>query len=139
VAAPHRDDASPRPEAPDALGPASTRARFLLGVVVLVTTVLAVVLGAGGAPVGLRGPAVLATATLLPGYPLVVRLRVDLASLLALDVCASLAIDAAGSFLLVQTRFWHPLGLALVLVGVGAGSTLLAVTHLRRTLAQGPP
>jgi hypothetical protein len=109
---------------------------LLLGVILLVATVLAVLLGAGGAPVGMRGPAVLVVATLLPGYPLVVRLRVDLATLLALDVCVSLAIDAAGAFVMVQTRFWHPLTLALVLVGVGAGTTLVSVLHLQRSLGQ---
>ena len=142
MAAPHRDDAapSPQPSEVDRTGaprPASTRARLELGVVLLGITVVAVVLGAAGAPAGARGPAVLLAASLLPGYALVVKLPVSLPTLLALDVCVSLALEAAGAFLLVQTRFWHPLALGIAVAALGSGATLAAVVQLRHSLTHG--
>lgn len=101
-----------------------------LGWLVLVLGVLAVLLGAAAAPREVRGPAVLAAATLLPGYPLVARLPVDLASLLALQVCVSLALEAGGAFLLVQLRYWHPQGFGLTVVGLAVAGTLVVLRQL---------
>jgi hypothetical protein len=129
VAAPP-DDA--RPQAPvDVLPPASPLVRMRLGVTLVVVAVLAVLLVAGGAPVAVRAPVMLLAATFLPGYALVVRLPVDLPTLLAIDACVSLAIDASLAFLMVQTRFWFPLGLGLGLAVAGVGGALVAVTALR--------
>lgn len=122
------DDAVPRS---DGLAPASSRTRQRLGLALLAVTVLAVLLVAGGAPAEVRAPFVLLSATLLPGYPLVVRFPVDLPTLLALDLCVSLALEAALTFLLVQVDFWHPQALGLALAGVGVSATIVAVTALR--------
>ena len=129
--APH-DDAVPR-SASDVLGPASSRTRQRLGLALIGVTVLAVLLAAGQAPGAVRVPCVLVAATLLPGYPIVVRLPVDLPTLLALDICTSLALEAALTFLLVQADFWHPQGLGLLLAVAGVSASMLAVTALRET------
>jgi hypothetical protein len=128
VAAPSRDDAAPAD--PQVLGAVGIRTKVLIGWSLIAVGVLAVVLVAGGAPVPLRAPVVLVAATLLPGYPLVVRLPLDLPTLLALDVCASLAIEGGSALLLVTTRLWHPMGLGLVLAVVGVGGILVALASL---------
>jgi hypothetical protein len=133
VAAPTRDDAAP-PD-PDVLGPVSARTKARLGWGLIAVGVLAVLLVAAGAPPALRAPVVLVAATLLPGYPLVARLPLDLPSLLALDVCASLALEAGGALLLVSTRLWYPTALGLVLAVVGVGGTLICLSSLARTSA----
>ena len=113
------------------LAPATARERWLLGVAAVATAVVAVVLTAGGAPPAARTPFVLAGATLLPGYAVVARLRVDLPTLLALDVCASLALDTALSFLMVRTSFWHPQALGLLLAVTGVAAALGVMSSLR--------
>lgn len=128
MSAPH-DDASPRP-AGDVLDPASPLVRQRLGMALVAVTVLAVLLTAGDAPVAFRAPCALVAATLLPGYPLVARLPVDLPTLLALDVCVSLALEGALAFVLVETRFWHPMGLGLVLAAVAVTASLAVVMAL---------
>ena len=120
------DDAAAAP-----LPPATERERRLLGTLAVAAGVVAVVLTAGGAPPPLRTPFVLVAATLLPGYAVVARLRVDLPTLLALDVCASLALDTACAFLMVRSSFWHPQALGLALAGVGVGSALAVLSGLR--------
>lgn len=138
----HDDQRSERPrDQPDELnriGPASAEFRYRLGLAVLAVTVLAVLLAAGGAPLALRGPVLLLAGTVVPGYALVVRLPVDAPTLLALDVCASLAIETAGAFALVQARYWHPLGFGLVLAVVSGGLALVAVQQLRAQSSRGP-
>lgn len=136
MAAQHHDRHDDLNDRPAALGPASTTVRYHLGLGVLALIVLAVLLAAGGAPTALRAPVTLLAATVVPGYALVVRLPVDLPSLLALDVCVSLALETAGAFALVQTKLWYPLGFALTVAVVSGGLTLVAVQHLRRELAR---
>ncbi|MCU1594738.1 MAG: hypothetical protein JWO12_2130 [Frankiales bacterium] len=142
MAAQHQDRRGERrpepPVQPDQLEPASAAFRYRLGLGVLAVTVLAVVLAAGGAPVALRAPVLLLAGTLVPGYALVVRLPVDAPTLLALDVCASLAVETAGAFVLVQVRYWHPMGLGLGLAVLSGGFALVAVQHLRAEAARGP-
>lgn len=132
MGAPHRDDAHPG----DELGPASNRLRLRLAYAALTLLVLAIVLAAGDAPAALRAPVVLLAATVVPGFPLVARLPLTLPAVLALDICASLAIEAALAFALVQTEFWYPLALGLVIGGASAGGTLVAISALRRDLAR---
>src|SRR3954469_23181436 len=90
VAAPHRDAraaAAPPAAEPEVLPLVTGLQRSRLGTAAAAAGVLAVLLVAGGAPAPLRAPVVLIAALLLPGFPLVARLRVDLPTLVAVDVC----------------------------------------------------
>jgi hypothetical protein len=137
VGAPHRRHPPAAPTAHEELGPASTRLRLQLSYAALALLVLAVVVVAADAPAPLRAPVVLLAGTLVVGWPLVARLPVTLPALMALDVCVSLALEAASAFALVQTRFWHPFALGLVLSGAAAGGISVALTGLRNELARG--
>lgn len=131
---------APHDDAPaQALSPASIVQRRRLGMGVIALSVLTVLLVAAAAPLPLRVPLVVLSATLLPGYPVVNRLPVDLPTLLALQVCASLAIEAAVTFVLVEARFWHPLGAGVVLAGLAVGATLVSVGALRDSGVSAPP
>lgn len=109
---------------------ASMAQRRQLGIVVLVLTVLAVAVEAAAAPPAVRVPFLLAAGALLPGYALVARLAVDLPTLVALDVVVSLAVEAALSFVMVETSFWHPSGAGLAVALVAFPATLLTVNAL---------
>jgi hypothetical protein len=139
VAAPHRDAraaAAPPAAEPEVLPLVTGLQRSRLGTAAAVAGVLAVLLVAGGAPAPVRAPVVLIAALLLPGFPLVARLRVDLPTLVAIDVCTSLAIDAGLALLSVKTGLWHPLALGLVLACFGVGGTLVTLTALRHAEAR---
>lgn len=116
----------------DVLPPVTDEVLRRVGQVLIAVAILAVVLSASAAPVPLRAPLVLVTATLLPGFPLVARLRVDLPTLLALSVCTSLAMDAGFALLMVEARFWHPQGLGLALAAFGVGATMTLLSSLTR-------
>jgi uncharacterized membrane protein len=97
---------------------------------------LAVVLTAANTPAAVRAPIVLVAALLLPGFPLVARLRVDLPTLLAINVCTSLALEAGLAVLMVELRFWHPMGLGLALATFGVGGTFSVLMSIRHAEAR---
>lgn len=139
MAAPQRDlraAAPPLAAEPDVLPPATGLQRSRLGTGIAALGVLAVLLVAGSAPPPVRAPVVLLAALLLPGFPLVARMRVDLPTLLAIDVCTSLAIDGALALLTVETGLWHPLALGLALACFGVGGTFMTLTALRHAEAR---
>jgi hypothetical protein len=113
------------------LPPASSQTRQTVGIALVGLLVLAVALAAAAAPVAVRAPVVLLAATFGPGYPLVARLPLDLATLLGLAAVTSLAIEAGAAFVLVQLELWHPQVLGLALATLAAGATLALVQQLR--------
>lgn len=135
MARPHPQATLTRPPAPPT--PPATPAvatdgdRRLLGLLLIALALVGVVLTAADAPPQLRAPLVLVVGSLLPGYPLVVRLPVSVPVLLALDVCASLAVETATAFVLVEADAWHPRAAGLVLTGVAVGAALVVVQDLR--------
>jgi hypothetical protein len=139
VAAPQRDLRAAVPPVaaePEVLPPATGLQRSRLGTAIAATGVLAVLLVAGSAPAPVRAPVVLIAILLLPGFPLIGRLPVDLPTLIAIDVCTSLAIDGALALLTVETGLWHPLILGLVLACFGVGGTFVTLTALRHAEAR---
>jgi uncharacterized membrane protein len=123
-------------DAADVLPPVSSIVRSRLGTAIACVGLLAVLLTAAGAPAALRAPVVLVAALLLPGYPLVARLQVDLPTLLAIDVCTSLALEAGLAVVTVELRFWHPMALGLALAAFGVGGTFSALMSLRHAEAR---
>lgn len=123
---------SPQPEEADVLPLVTGTVRSRLGTGIAALGIVAVVLVAADAPPSVRAPVVLLAALLLPGFPLVARLRLDLPTMLAVDVCISMALEAGLSLLAVETGAWHPqaFGLALACFGVGGTFvTLMGVRH----------
>ncbi|MDX6266872.1 MAG: hypothetical protein QOD70_1612 [Frankiales bacterium] len=123
-------------DAADVLPPVSSLVRSRLGTAIAGIGLLAVVLTAVNTPAAVRAPVVLVAALLLPGYPLVARLRVDLPTLLAINVCTCLALEAGLAVLTVELRFWHPMGLALALAAFGVGGTFSVLMSLRHAEAR---
>lgn len=123
----------------DVLPPVSDRQRTVLGTTVAAIGMLAVLLGAAQAAPAVRAPAVLLAALLLPGYPIVARLRLDLPTMIAADVCLSLALDAALALLTVWGKVWEPAVSALVLACFGVGGTLVSLTAIRHDDDVPPP
>ncbi len=129
--------AAPRePVQPDVLPPITALQRSRLGTGVCLVGIVAVVLAASGAPPPVRAPFVLIAALLLPAYPLVARLQVDLPTLLAIDVAASLALEAGLALLTVELRMWHPQLLGLALACFGVGGTFVTLTSIRHAEAR---
>ena len=128
--------AAPREPEPDVLPLVDPVVRSRLGTVVCVLGLIAVVLAAAGAPAAVRAPFVLLAALTLPGFPLVARLKVDLPTLLAIDVCVSLALEAGLALVMVEARIWHPQALGLLLAAFGVGGTFLALTQVRHLEAR---
>jgi hypothetical protein len=110
--------------------------RSRLGTGVAVLGILAVLLVAGDAPAAVRAPVVLLAALLLPGYPIVARMQVDLPTLVAAAVCTSLALDAGLALLSVELRIWHPQALGLALACFGVGGTFVTLTLVRHDEAR---
>jgi len=126
--------------AEDVLPPISASQRFWLGSGITALGMIAVLLGAGQAPAAVRAPAVLLAGLLLPGYPLVARLRLDLPTLIAADVCVSLALDGALALLTVELHAFNPGVASLVLACFGVGGTFATLTAIRSDDApDGPP
>jgi hypothetical protein len=122
---------------PDEVLPPLTGAqRSWIGAGIAGIGILAVVLVAAGAAPTVRAPVVLVAALLLPGFPLVARLRLDLPTLLAVDVCASLALDAGLALLTVETKTWHPQAVGLGLACFGVGGTFVTLTAIRHDEAR---
>jgi hypothetical protein len=138
VAAPQRE---PRTgavgaSAADVLAPASALLRSRLGSAIAGVGLLTVVLVAARAPAAVRSPFVLVAALLLPGYPIVARMRLDLPTLLAIDVCTSLSLEALLALGMVEARLWHPQVLGLVLAVFGIGGTLVTLAAARHAGAR---
>lgn len=75
---------------------------------------------------------VLAAACLIPGGALLTRLPVeDALEAIALSVGLGFTVEVAGALVMVWTGWWHPVGLALVLV---AGACVLFALDLRRNV-----
>jgi hypothetical protein len=139
VAAPHRDTRPARaPQlAEDAVLPDITSLqRSRLGIAIIAVGVLAVLLVAAGVPAAVRAPVVLVAGLVLPGFPIIARLRVDLPTLLAIDVCTSLALEAGLALVMVKTGLWHPQLLGLVLAVFGVAGTLYTLTSVRHAEAR---
>lgn len=115
---------------PEALAPASATVRARLATGVAAVGLLAVVLAAAGTPAPVRAPVVVLAALLLPGFPVVARMRVDLPTLLALDVVTSLALESVLATVTVKLDVWHPQVLGLVLAACAVGGTLVVRAHL---------
>ncbi|MFN2539727.1 MAG: hypothetical protein ABR549_16465 [Mycobacteriales bacterium] len=133
--------ASPRaprsaPEEPDVLPLVTPTQRSRLGTGVAAVGILAVILVAADAAPTVRAPVVLLAALLLPGYPFVARLRLDLPTLLAVDVCTSLAVEAGLVLLAVELRLWHPEVIGLALACFGVGGTFVTLTAIRHDEAR---
>ncbi|MCU1603177.1 MAG: hypothetical protein JWO22_3886, partial [Frankiales bacterium] len=116
--------------------PITATQRSRLGTGICVLGLVAVVLAASGAPPAVRAPFVLLAAMLLPAYPLVARLKVDLPTLLAIDVAASLALEAGLALLTVELRAWHPQLLGLALACFSVGGTFVTLTSVRHAEAR---
>lgn len=129
AASPSPPPAAPREE--QVLPPLTGRQRSWLGTGIVAVGILAVVLVAADAAPEVRAPVVLVAAMLLPGFPLVGRFHLDLPTLLAVDVCVSLALDAGLALLTVETRTWHPQALGLGLACFGVGGTFVTLTAIR--------
>ena len=127
MAASSRD---PHPAA-EVLPVVSAVVRSRLGLGACLIGMLAVVLVAAGAPPPVRAPFVLVAALLLPGFPVVARMRLDLPTLIAADVCTSLALDGGLALLTVQTHLWHPQAVGLALACFGVGGSLVTLTAIR--------
>lgn len=138
MAAPTRDPRAAAPAAaePEVLPVLTGLQRSRLGTGIAVVGVLAVLLVAGRAPAPVRAPVVLLALLLLPGFPVVARLRVDLPTLIAVDVCTSLAIDGALALVCVEAGLWHPLAMGLVVAFFGVGGTFVTLTALRHAEAR---
>lgn len=139
MAAPHRDPvrgARPSSATSDALPPATTRSLSVLGTLAAAAGILAVLLVASDAPPAVRAPVVLVAALLLPGFPLVARLRADLPTVIAVDVCVSLALEAGAALLLVQAELFYPRALGLALAAFGVGGTLTTLAGFRAAEAR---
>ena len=129
--------AAPRePEHADVLPLVTPEQRSRIGTAISALGLLAVLLAAAGAAPAVRAPVVLLAALLLPGYPLVARLKVDLPTLLAVDVCVSLALEAGMALLTVEARVWHPQLLGLALACFGVGGTFVTLTAVRHAEAR---
>jgi hypothetical protein len=118
------------------LEPASALLRSRLGTAVSVVGIVAVVLAAADAPAAVRAPFVLLAALLLPGYPIVARMRLDLPTMLAVDVCTSLSLEGLLALGMVEARFWHPQALGLGLAAFGVGGTFVTLAATRRAAAR---
>ena len=138
MAAPQREPRTgavgPRP--PDVLPPASAVLRERLGWAITAVGLVTAVLVAVEAPVALRAPFVLVAALLLPGFPVVARMQLDLPTMLAVDVCTSLSLEALLALGMVETRVWHPQVLGLVLTVFGIVGTLVTLTAARHDEAR---
>lgn len=129
--------AQAEPERADGVLPMITpRQRSRLGTGIAALGVLAVLLVAAGAPVVVRAPVVLLAMLLLPGFPVVARLRLDLPTLVAADVCLSMAMDAGLALLTVELRAFHPMALGLGLACFGVGGTFVTLTAIRHEEAK---
>jgi hypothetical protein len=115
----------------DVLAPVTAAQRSGLGIAICVVGILAVVLVAAQAAAEVRAPVVLVTALLLPGFPIVARMRLDLPTLIAVDVVTSLALDGGLALLTVETHMWHPRAVGLVLACFGVGGTFVTLTAIR--------
>jgi hypothetical protein len=133
---PRRSPPAAEQEQVDVLPVATSLQRSRLGTLIAAVGILAVLLAAAEAPPAVRAPVVLVAALLLPGYPFVARLRVDLPTLVAASVCTSLAIDAGVALLSVELRVWHPQTMGLALAALGVGGTFVTLTNLRHAEAQ---
>lgn len=138
VAAPQREPRPGvvRPTSADVLEPASSLLRSRLGTAVMAVGLAAAALVAAGAPAAVRAPFVLVAALLLPGYPVVARMRLDLPTMLAVDVCTSLALEALLALGMVEAGFWHPQALGLALAAFGVGGTVFTLAATRRAEAR---
>lgn len=100
------------------------RSAVLTDVALLGLLVLAAATAAASRPAA--APGVLLAACLVPGGAIMTRLRTGSGLTdLALALVFSLAVDAAGSFLLSWSHLWHPEALGIAL-GVGSAALLLA-------------
>ena len=115
---------------PEVLAPASPAVRVRLATAIAAVGLLAVVLVAAGTPAAVRAPFVVVAALLLPGFPVVARVRVDVPTLLALDVVTSLALESVLATVTVKLDVWHPQVLGLVLAACAVGGTLVVRAHL---------
>jgi hypothetical protein len=130
--------ASARDPSPSAAGtgaevlpPVTAAQRSALGIGICVLGILAVVLVAAEASPQVRAPIVLLAALLLPGFPIVARMRLDLPTLIAVDVVTSLALDGGLALLTVETHLWHPRAMGLALACFGVGATFVTLTAIR--------
>ena len=124
-------DPRPSAAADGVLPVVSAAQRSGLGIMICAVGILAVVLVAAQAPPALRAPVVLVTALLLPGFPVVARMRMDLPTLIAVDVVTSLALDGALALITVETHLWHPKAVGLILACFGMGGTFVTLTAIR--------
>ena len=138
MAAPHREPRTGAvgPTPAEVLAPATAVVRARLGGALAGIALVAAVLVAADAPAAVRAPFVLVAALLLPGYPIVARMRLDLPTLLAIDVCTSLALEALLALGMVEARIWHPQALGLVLTVFGVGGTFGTLTAARHAEAR---
>jgi hypothetical protein len=139
VAAPHRDTRPARATQPvedTVLADITSAQRSRLGTAFIAVGVLAVLLVASGVPAPVRAPVVLVAGLVLPGFPIVARLRVDLPTMLAIDVCTSLALEAGLALVMVETSTWHPMLLGLALAVFGVAGTLYTLTSVRHAEAR---
>jgi hypothetical protein len=133
---PRRSPPAPEADPSEVLPPITAVQRSRLGTGIAAVGILAVLLVAASAPSPVRAPVALLALLTLPGYPLVARLRVDLPTLIAADVCTSLALDAGLALLSVELRMWHPQLLALLLACFGVGGTFVTLTLVRHDEAR---
>lgn len=121
---------------PEVLPPVTALQRSRLGTAVAALGILAVLLSAAAAAPAVRAPFVLLTMLLLPGFPFAARLRVDLPTLIAIDICASLALEGGLALVMVETGLWHPRVIGLALASFGVGGTFVTLTGIRHAEAR---